>query len=216
MTYDDVAAEAEKLCLTSLGGFHPMAQDQAPEGCQTLILLGPKEPAFWPYFQRSDEFLDGRPDPLDRWSTRILGSLAETLEATALLPFGGPPYLPFYSWALKTNRTYMSPIKLLVHDQSGLFVSFRGALGFNERIELPSSVGESPCQECGAPCLSACPVDAFRGGNYDSLRCKTHIAGPDTEDCKNSGCAARRACPISQTFGRLSDQSQFHMKAFLI
>jgi len=83
MTYDDVAAEAEKLCLTSLGGFHPMAQDQAPEGCQTLILLGPKEPAFWPYFQRSDEFLDGRPDPLDRWSTRILGSLAETLEATA-------------------------------------------------------------------------------------------------------------------------------------
>ena len=40
MTYDDVAAEAEKLCLTSLGGFHPIAQDQAPEGCQTLILLG--------------------------------------------------------------------------------------------------------------------------------------------------------------------------------
>ncbi|NDH93920.1 MAG: hypothetical protein EBZ13_05160 [Planctomycetia bacterium] len=33
--------------LSVFGGFHPGAKDGTPEGCETLLMLGPREPGFW-------------------------------------------------------------------------------------------------------------------------------------------------------------------------
>ena len=78
-----------------------------------------------------------RPDPVDRWSRRVIGRLACDLGAKALFPFGGPPYHPFYQWALRTGRAWESPVRLLVHDTQGLMVSFRGALALREAMAVP-------------------------------------------------------------------------------
>ena len=215
ITYDELTEELSNFCLSPLGGFHPIAEDRAPEECQTLILIGPKGPEFWAIFQKSLEYNDCEPDPLDRWSMRVFDGLATQLDATALLPFGGSPYLPFYSWALKTGRIYVSPIKFLVHDQSGLFLSFRGALAFKEHISLPAPSGHSPCIDCPSPCMTACPVNAFDVESYNITACKSHVRSTDHKHCRAQGCAARRSCPISQSFGRVPAQSEFHMKAFL-
>ncbi|SFD59449.1 hypothetical protein SAMN04488523_101432 [Sulfitobacter brevis] len=214
MTFEDAQVAATAVHLRILGGFHPTPEDRAPHDCKTLLLLGPDEPAFWPQFCTSPEYLDGAADPMDRWSVRVVGALAADLDAAALYPFGGPPFAPFYSWALRTGRMHAAPINFLVHDRAGLFVSFRGALAFQQRLSLPSAPA-TPCTTCmGQPCATACPVGALRPEGYDVVACKQYLDTPSGQDCMQLGCRARRACPVSQKFGRLAAQSEFHMRQF--
>ena len=213
MNLDALKLGAHERHLSILGGFHPQEEDVAPEGCGTLLMLGPDEPAFWPAFVKSPEYRDNGADPMDRWSTRVIGQWAAELGATALFPFGGSPFLPFYSWATRTGRIHASPVQLLVHDNAGLFVSFRGALALSDTIDLPLPP-EPPCQNCQRPCATACPVSALTPQGYDVAACKAYLDTPAGTDCVENGCAVRRACPVSQSFGRLPAQSEYHMHSF--
>ena len=128
-----------------------------PEDIGTIVLLGPREPEFWGHFKTSKEYCDGQDDPLERWSSRVINGFASTLGAKAYFPFGGPPYQPFIAWATASRRAFVSPVGLLVHDVAGLMVSYRGALGFQEQLDLVrktlrSTVGIAKSQ--GAPSLS--------------------------------------------------------------
>ena len=209
MTLAGIARAAGQQYLAVMG----TVDRNLPDGIGTLVLLGPGEPGFWAAFTASPEYRDGRPDPLDRWSGRVIGGLAEILGATPYFPFGGPPHQPFVRWALDSGRAHVSPVGLLVHDTAGLMVSYRGALGFAERIDAPAAP-PSPCITCrDKPCLSACPVDAFASGGYDVAACKADL-DRDGNDCMARGCSVRRACPVSQRHGRVEAQSAFHMRAF--
>lgn len=214
MTYDDLQAAAQQRHLTLLGGFHPRPDDQAPDDCQTLLMLGPDEPGFWPAFTTSPEWLDGGADPMDRWSDRVIGAWAAHLGATPLFPFGGPPFQPFYRWALRTGRIHASPVQFLVHDQAGLFVSFRGALALPFRISLPDPP-PNPCITCDSkPCTTACLSGALTTQGYDVPLCKDFLATPGGAENMATGCAVRRACPVSQNHGRMPAQSAYHMRQF--
>ena len=147
--------------LMVLGGLHPEQTHLAPDGCKTLILLGPRDQHFWPIFANSSEKTDGAPDPLDWWSERVVSDLAKKLGARAIFPFDGPPHAPFYSWALRCGNIFSSSIRLLVRQQMGLYVSFRGALALAWHLDLLQT-NPSPCIGCSAPCQSACPVEAFK------------------------------------------------------
>lgn len=178
---------------------------------KTITLTGPDEPRFWPVFTASPEYLDGAPDPMDRWSHRVIDGVAKALGAEALFPFGGPPYAPFYSWAVASGRFWPSPIGFLVHDEAGLFASFRGAICWDKPAEVGTA--PQPCKSCAAPCKTACPVGAFENG-YDVAACKAHVTSAAGSDCRAGGCLARRACPVGAE-RRLPAQSAFHMEAFL-
>ena len=207
LTDIETVAGAEHLAVMGV------VQDDLPEEVATLVLLGPLEPGFWPAFTASPEYRDDTPHPLDRWSLRVITGMAERLDATPFFPFGGPPYQPFIAWAKASGRAHSSPVGLLVHDTAGLMISYRGALGFAERIEAPAPP-PNPCETCQTrPCLTACPVDAFASGSYDVAACKTDLDRPGN-DCMTRGCAVRRACPVSRDYGRLEAQSSFHMRAF--
>ncbi|GGA31346.1 ferredoxin [Neptunicoccus cionae] len=214
MSYAAACTAAKAQGLDVLGGFHGGAEDGLPEGCETLLLLGPAQD-FWPLFQQSPEFLDSAPDPMDRWSTRVIGQLSQDLQATPFMPFGGPPYAPFLSWAIKTRRAWSSPVGMLVHDTAGLMVSFRGALAFRSRLSLPAT-GNRPCDNCTAkPCLSACPVDALSAAKgYDTMACHGYLDTAEGQSCLSTGCIARRACPVSDGANRDPAQSAHHMKYF--
>lgn len=209
-----VEAMAADRHLAVFGGFHPGPDDRVPHDAGTLLLLGPKEPGFWPHVSAEPEFADQRPDPLDRWSRRIIGQLACDLGAKALFPFGGPPWHPFIAWAKRTDRAWQSPVALLVHDQAGLMVSYRGALALKDRIALPDPPAAAPCETCPQPCRSACPVDALQEGRYDTDACHAFLDTPDGAECLTQGCRARRACPVSRAYGRNPAQSAFHMAVF--
>ncbi|WP_102109192.1 ferredoxin [Oceaniglobus roseus] len=200
--------------LAVMGGFHTDERDGAPPGAGTLLLVGPAEPGFWAHVTAEPEFADGGAEPMDRWSARVLGAVAADLGATALFPFGGPPWPPFIAWALKSGHAWSSPVELLVHDGAGLFVSYRGALAFPGRLDLPPP-GRRPCDSCeGQPCRAACPVGALTPAGYDVPACRAYLATPAGQDCMTRGCAVRRACPVSRSYGRLEAQSAFHMEAF--
>ena len=202
MTLDEIEKIAAPFHLTPLGGFH--------EGETTTILLGPMEPGFWDYVTQRFEFSGN--EPLDNWSHAIISLLSDTTNSQALFPFGGPPYHSFISWALRSGEAWQSPVGLLIHNEAGLLVSYRGALKFDYRIDLPPS-STNPCNTCAdQPCLTACPVSALSSKGYDVPNCKAHIK---TDAICETGCRVRMACPVSQSYGRVQAQTEFHMKAFI-
>jgi len=206
-----ITQSAQRHRLAPLGALH-LDADELP-GCASLVLLGPDEPGFWDHVTATPEFADGAPDPLDRWSRRVIGALAGELGARALFPFGGPPWHPFIGWARRSGRAWPSPVGLLVHDTAGLMLSYRGALALPERIALPPE-GVRPCDSCAdQPCRNACPVAALGPDGYDVPACKADLDRPGN-DCMARGCAVRRACPVSRLHGRAEAQSAFHMGYF--
>ena len=214
LSFAALDARAARVGLWAIGGFRPVAEDALPRGTGTVVLLAPREPGFWAHVTAAPEFADGRPDPLDRWSRRVIGGLACGLGGKALFPFTGPPFRPFLSWALRTGRLHASPVGMLVHAEAGLWVSLRGALALRQPIDLPAAV-PAPCDGCAdRPCLSACPVGALGGESYDTDACRGHLAAPAGADCREAGCRARRACPVSARHPREPAQSAFHMRAF--
>ncbi len=214
---------------------------------KTLLLLGNSDAAMWKAFRAAPEGREeggSRPaasnaplpnsapsnapasnapasnadlGPLDRWSLRVIGELADRLEAEAVFPFGGPPYYPFQAWAQKAEPVWPSPLGVLVHREHGLWHAYRGALCFDREIDLPARDDHtSPCLTCAAqPCLTRCPVAAFSQRGYDVSACAGHLATPAGADCMELGCRARRACPLGVAARYEPAQAAFHMRAFL-
>ena len=210
----EVALEKELAAhhLTILGGFHSDVDDSLPDWARTVLLIGPAEPGFWKHFTAQKEWQDGLPDPMDRWSKRVLDAIADKFDGRALFPFGDAPYHPFYSWALRTGQIWRSPVQLLIHAKQGLMVSFRGALVLKEAIHTTAST--KPCLDCTQPCLSACPANALTQEAYDVPTCHRFLDTASGKECLSGGCHVRRACPVSQAYARLPEQSAYHMSRF--
>lgn len=202
------------------GAFHPKPGelDGGFSSALTVVLLGFTGGLQWEYFVRAPETRDGLPDPLDRWSRRVIGSLAHQFDAFDVYPSGTPAApLPFQRLALRCEPVHPSPIGLLIHPKWGLWHAYRGALLLPHVVELPPPVsGVRPCASCETrPCLSACPVDAFRHDGFELEACVEHVRSDAGRDCREHGCLARRACPVAAEFRYGDDQARFHMQAFL-
>jgi hypothetical protein len=177
----------------------------------TVLVIGNAGAAMWEAFARH---IDGRPNPLDRWTRDVVDPITEKFGARALYPFGleAPP---FQRWAVWSEAVFSSPLGILIHPEYGLWHAYRAALLFAERVGLPArSDASSPCESCAEkPCLSACPVGAFSGNEYDLIACADHIAKP-LSDCTSVGCRARNACPVGREWRYPEEQLRFHMAAF--
>lgn len=213
ITLDTIDALARPHCLAVFGALHPGAEDGAPGGTGTIVLIGPSEPGFWPLLTASGEWRDDAPDPVDRWSKRVIGALASAWGGQPVFPSDGPPWPPFIAWALASGRAFASPVGLLCHETQGLWCSFRGAVRLPGAV--PASPGRDPCVSCaGQPCRAACPAGALTAAGYDVAGCHAFLDTVEGRDCLERGCAVRRACPVSARYGRNEDQSRFHMRAF--
>ncbi len=214
MTYAQVDVATQDAGLIVMGAQHPRESDAKQLEGGTLILLGTAA-AFWDVFETSPEWADKQPHPIDRWSTRVVEGLAQDLTATAYFPFGGPPYTPFIDWALKSGRTFTSPVGALVHDSVGMLISLRGALHFEQEFDVTTPSGVSPCTDCPAPCATACPVEALNAhAFYDVDSCHSYLNTKSGQSCLTEGCATRLACPISDGAERGRTQTAHHMRAF--
>ena len=217
MTLAEIKAAIEKAGLSYRGAFQPDPGD-LPEGVNatSIVLLGYLGGEKWDHFASSAEAQDGEINALDRWSSRIISSLADELDAVALFPFGGPPWLPFQRWAQKAERLFSSPLGMQIHPEYGLWHSWRGALGFSFIVNPePFIDAEHPCETCAdKPCLSACPVGAFTDDGFRIDACVDHIATDKGVACLDGGCLARCACPVGKEHRYSPAQRQFHLGAF--
>jgi hypothetical protein len=218
------ALEAHGLILR--GGFQPAEEDSLPplpggRAVRQLMLVGNAGPGLWAAFSRTPEASDGGAHPLNRWTRRVVDEVASHFDAMALYPFEAQPAWPFQRWAQWAEPVFPSPLGLLIHPKFGLWHAYRAALLFADPHSLiPPARAGHPCETCAdKPCLSACPVEAFRpaGGTvrYDVPACLNHIEGPAGQDCLDAGCLARRACPVGAEWRSHPAQAGFHMRAFL-
>jgi hypothetical protein len=218
------ALEAHGLILR--GGFQPAAEDDLPtlsggRPARMLMLIGNAGPALWTAFSQAPEASDGAPHPLNRWTRRVVEEVAAQFDAEALYPFEMQPAWPFQRWAQWAEPVFPSPLGLLIHSEFGLWHAYRAALLFAEPHSLvPPARATHPCEVCAdKPCLTACPVEAFRlagtATHYDVTACLNHIEGPLGHDCLDRGCRARRACPVGAEWRSEPAQAGFHMRAFL-
>jgi ferredoxin len=218
--FDQLCRRAATLGLAVRGAFHPAPGELTAAlpgvSAGTLVLLGFTGSLQWPQFASSPEASDGLRDPLDRWSRRMIGVLSREFDAADIYPSAVPP-LPFQRFSLRSEPVHPSPIGLLIHPQWGLWHAYRGALLFEQPIEIPSIEAKpSPCEACTAkPCLAACPVQAFSRGSYDLDACVTHVRSSAGATCRERGCLARRACPVGDEFRYPPAQARFHTAAFL-
>jgi hypothetical protein len=232
--YDEIERALAERGLSARGGFATDASDRDtghvnfPDGsdrvARTIIIVGVLGRNLWPVLETDAEFQDNRQqphtNPLDDWSKRVIGALAEDWNAGAVFP-NDQPYRPFQAWAQRAEPVYPSPIGMLIHPEFGLWHAYRGALLFEQKLDLPpGSEAVSPCESCAdKPCLSACPVEAFAttadgSSQYDVAACAGHLATAEGQSCLTGGCAARNACPVGQAHRYDSEQMRFHIAAF--
>ncbi len=187
---------------------------------KTVALIANIGSTLWSSFKMSDAFMDGQPHPLDRWSRARAGELAAHYGAAVVMPSDGPPYYPFQRWARRATGAQPSPIGLLMHPTYGLWWALRAALVFDRELALGAFAGpEQPqlaaCDTCeDRPCLTTCPVSAFKVDGYDVATCRSHVQSPEGEACARGSCLARRACPIARDLAYGTEHATFHMDAF--
>jgi hypothetical protein len=223
---DQLRRRAALRGLAVRGAFHPESGElgvlPGVPGRGTVVLLRFTGGEQWSAFQESVEMRDGLPHPLDRWSRRLIGRLASELGAADVYPSGSPASpLPFQRLARRGEPVYPSPIGILIHETYGLWHAYRGALLLREKIPLPPASSSSPrqgspCERCrDRPCLSACPVHAFKDATLQVEVCVGHVLSAAGTECRENGCLARRACPVGPQFRYAAQQARFHMSAFL-
>ncbi len=197
--------------FTPFGWFAPADMG----GTKLVILIGNAGPQMFRRFMREGggSAVPIETAPLDDWTRRVVDVLAQDLGAKAVYPFN-KPYLPFQQWARAAGVAHQSPLGLNIHNTYGLWHAYRAALLFPVAFDLPQqSAGAHPCESCAdKPCLSACPVSAFDGRNYDVDACAAHLHSANS--CMEGGCLARLACPVGVGYQYERPQIQFHMKAF--
>ena len=212
-----LTARTADVGLAIRGVFHPDATEfTALAHIGTVVLLGFTGSVQWARFAASVEATDGAPNPLDRWSRRLIDALAQEFEAMAFYPSGATA-LPFQRLARHAEPVHQSPLGLLIHPQWGLWHAYRGGLQLRERLPLATTtVVEPACSRCrDRPCLSGCPVGAVARGTLEVERCVAHVRSDAGVECRERGCLARRACPEGTAYRYVADQARFHMAAFL-
>jgi hypothetical protein len=219
LTPATILSAIERTGLVPRGtfGLEEGERQGALAGVRTVVLAGMAGREGWGAFAASAEASDGLGDPLDRWSRRVIDALARELGGQAFFPIGGPPFWPFQQWARRAEALHPSPIGVLIHPRYGLWHSYRGALGFREKLAIPEPAAiPSPCNSCRERwCLKACPVGAFSSAGYDVAACVGHLESAAGADCMGAGCLARRACPVGAERAYGPEQANFLMRAFL-
>jgi hypothetical protein len=203
------------------GGFHPKPADAVPDlpdgrTARSVVLVGNAGPAMWRAFASRKEITETL-NPLDDWLRPTLVAAAARTGAHALFPNAGPPFVPIQDWGARAEPIFRSPIGIMIHPEYGLWHVYRAVILFAEVIDLPDRiVAPSPCDSCvKKPCLSVCPADAFLPDQFDGASCVRHVTGENGRNCRDSGCLARRACPVGRDYIYPRDAQGFHTEAFI-
>ncbi|NQV82054.1 MAG: hypothetical protein HQ495_15965 [Alphaproteobacteria bacterium] len=218
----DIEAIKAELGLHGLlfrGGFNPDPGEMVAtfgRRIGTVVLVGNAGSAMWRAFQVRPIASNGAPNPLNRWIEQVVDEVASGFSARAVYAHHGPPFLPFLTWAARSDAVFPSPLGLFVHPDFGLWHTYRAALLFDDPVVLPARDGrQSPCIVCAdRPCTTACGVPGADLIRNHVLDC----AGSDNVEgraCRSDGCAARRACPVGRAYEYEPHHMHFHMEAYL-
>jgi epoxyqueuosine reductase len=189
------------------------SQAQCPES-RAIIVVGNGGPALWHAFladlERAPDHLTRERHPLEAFVAREIGRADSVLDGIAR------------RWAFAASEAgvvdlrvlgYLaglganSRLRLLMNALHGPWVGLRAACFL--ALDLPADAAGGPdlCEGCPAPCVSACPGDAFPEGHWNVDRCSDyHLAS----DRCSTRCHARLACPRGEASRYPIEQLHYH------
>ncbi len=164
-------------------------------GARAIVVVASAGPAFWEAFVaacRADpDTLLHTAHPLDAFARRALHA-ADTTQTWHYAAHDAELPLDFRTLAVLAGLGAPSRLGLVLDRHWGPWLGLRAA-AFVPFPLPPSPAADDLCVGCPAPCVSACPGDAFPDGTWSVTRCAAfHQAAPD---CDRS-CASREACPV--------------------
>jgi len=170
-------------------------------GCQSVIVFASGGTALWDAFVQD---ILQHPTHLTECDHPLDAFVARTIQTVDPSP---PPnrrwvrcaadaetFVDFQQLSADANMGFESRMGLLIHPQYGLWIGLRAAYFTTTRLQVPSNLNKShPCEPCDAPCIRACPGEAFPNDEWDVHRCAAfHVES----DACHGICHARCACPI--------------------
>ena len=190
--------------------------EQLLPGARRVVVVGSGGPALWQAMVdalRADPSrLAETPHPLDAFvGLRVA-------EADALLPsvprrwfFASATaevHLDFRTLALVAGLGTHSRLGLLINPVHGPWIGLRAACFVDDDgLEPDRPLVGSPCDDCAAPCTSACPGGAFPEGRWDVGTCAAFHR--TSTRCAQS-CDARSACPVGAGSRYPPDELRYH------
>jgi hypothetical protein len=188
-------------------------------GAEAALVVGSGGPTFFDRFAREAlEARDGRSDPLDRYTRRVV----ELAVPRALEPLGvghavafpfqrtdGGSYLPFQRLGRAAVLGAPGPLGLQIHATYGPWWAYRALVVVDCALPPAQALGDA-CAGCPAPCVATCPVGAVQASGFVVPACHARrLAAPA---CHLS-CAARIACVRGPEHRYRDEELAFHMRA---
>jgi len=152
-------------------------------------------------------------DWFDDRSVEIVRQLLVLTNAKAKVLYPGEVATPLIKLGELAGWSTPSPLGLGVSNTYGPWLAYRALVLTNEPltpVQNNQPRPTSPCLDCAAPCVDACPGDAVASNsNFNIDKCVSHRA------LKNSSCAvdchARNACPVGTEYQYPAQQRAYHM-----
>jgi len=184
-------------------------------GCQSVAVFASGGTALWEAFTAScrehPEHLREEAHPLDAFVERTLFQVDPEPDPSRRwirCAATEPTPVDFRTLGLEAGLGHHSLLGLLLNPNYGPWMGIRLACFTTAPLLIQEPLrAESPCSQCSAPCMSACPATAISRQGWDLKRCSTfHV---ESSECA-SNCDARAACPEGAEF-RYSDlQIHYH------
>ena len=184
-------------------------------GAGGALLVGSGGRAFFDRFVRESEASDGAPDPLDRYTARVVldavGAGLAPLGAhhAVHFPFGTRPVIPFQRLGRRAGLGGPGPLGLQIHPRFGPWWAYRALIVLDRALPAADPPGDG-CAGCDAPCVGACPAGAVARAGFAVTAC--HARRLTAEPCRLS-CAARIACIRGPEHRYRDEELAFHMRA---
>lgn len=188
-------------------------------GYRSAIVLASAGPDFWRAFRDAVPAAPDSADPLDGHTERVVDSLCDTFRAAdptamAVYPFRHERQLLGFPRLLADlgEWTAAAPFGIVVHPRAGPWWALRGALLTALALPPTPDAAPSPCPECPAPCVTACPAGAVRKSGFAWRPCADYRLRAPT--CRET-CLSRLACPVGPAFRYDEPAIAFHHRASL-
>jgi hypothetical protein len=184
-------------------------------GAAGALIVGSGGPTFFDRFAGAAEAVDGAPNPLDRYTRRVVEpAVAGALDPLGVgraihFPFGNHPLIPFQRLGRAAGLGGPGPLGLQIHPTYGAWWAYRALVLVGCALPVLPAPGDG-CAGCDAPCVAACPAGAVARTGFGVSAC--HGRRLVAEPCRLS-CVARIAC-VRGPQHRYSDaELAFHMAA---
>lgn len=189
-------------------------------GTRSILVVGNGGPALWRAFladlARDTRHLTHEPHPLEAFVRREVQRADAALQDVPRRWFfaasDAPVQVDFRLLGYLAGLGADSRLRLLMHPEHGPWVGLRAACFLDAALPPATPGGPDLCTGCPAPCVSACPGQAFPQGTWDVDRCSAFHA--ESERC-TSTCHARVACPQGAASRYPPEALAYHANSFL-